>query len=626
MQQNAAARAAKAVVLLAAALALSYDRIVFAEVARPSRASVLSDSRQWLALLHYRRRADGELRSEIDSEDFFLAPDGRSNPHSELQYSLDLMLPPGRPGERALICRFPARYDWLRKAASNRRSAPEALCPEVRRAVKDTSAAQLSLVFAESDLTNPASMFGHTFLKIGGTRRARGSELLAPTISFGAHTADERGVNFALKGLFGGYRGRFFQMPYYQQVKRYNDLERRSLWEYRLEFDAAEIRRLILHLQELRSAETPYFFIDENCSYQLLGLLEAARPELRLRERFSLTAVPAETVRAVLEAPDLLSAVQYIPSAQTRLYSADRQLSSADASWVEALSAGDLEAQELPQTLTRERRARVLEAAVELGYYREAAEEVLFALQHERSRIGGSSALSAPARPRRRPDEAQVGSRLGFFAGYEDSHGFVETAFRPAYHDRLDMPGGDVSSASLVFLDTRLRYLSDPGQLRLESLKLAQLESLPPRSMFVRPFSWRLEAGVDRFYFKSDQKKLAAEVAGAAGMSYELRPGTELSALVGADLIISGHFENDFEVTAGPELRLLRDMVPHRWRAEIELACGYLLLGSDELTYRFKLSQTVSLGMHQALRLSFSRAEQLSAAKDEVLIGWLYYF
>ena len=51
---------------------------------------------------------------------------------------------------------------------------------------------------------------------------------------------------------------------------------------------------------ELKQIQFDYFFFDENCSYRLLELLQVARPGLQLTTQFPLTAIPTDTVKAIL--------------------------------------------------------------------------------------------------------------------------------------------------------------------------------------------------------------------------------------------------------------------------------------------------------------------------------------
>ncbi len=183
----------------------------------------------------------------------------------------------------------------------------------------------VTLIFPAAYLNNPASMFGHTLLRIDSRTRNEQTRLLDYTVNYAASTQQERGFTFAMKGLFGGYHGSFSVAPYYAQVKRYGDLENRDIWEYRLTLSYEEVLRMMMHAWELKSAKFDYYFIDENCSYQLLSLLEAARPSLHLLDQFGLWAVPADTIRAVTGVEDLTSSVTFRPSRRTVLSGTDKE-------------------------------------------------------------------------------------------------------------------------------------------------------------------------------------------------------------------------------------------------------------------------------------------------------------
>ena len=101
-------------------------------------------------------------------------------------------------------------------------------------------------------------------------------------------------------------------------MKRYGDVENRDIWEYRLALTGEEVLRMLMHVWELKAAYFDYYFLDENCSYHLLSLLEAARPSLHLLDQFGLWAVPADTVRSVAEVKDLISSVTFRPFAANR--------------------------------------------------------------------------------------------------------------------------------------------------------------------------------------------------------------------------------------------------------------------------------------------------------------------
>jgi len=118
-------------------------------------------------------------------------------------------------------------------------------------------------------------MFSHTLLTIdtGYTNKR-----LSNAVNYAAFTEGRTGMSFALRGLVGLFKGYYTVMPYYKKIQEYSDINQRDIWEYELNLTPDEIRRMIRHIKELDLIYTDYYFFDENCSYNLLFLLEAARP------------------------------------------------------------------------------------------------------------------------------------------------------------------------------------------------------------------------------------------------------------------------------------------------------------------------------------------------------------
>lgn len=282
-----------------------------------ARAKQIWTKRGWQVLMHYSSPILGaNLISFVDDRGFFLSPKGKTSPQAEMEATLKHLFMSIRDEKNPIACRFPARVAWLTKILEiNKQLMPNYPCTHLDNWLNKLDADGVTLVFPVSVLNSPASMFGHTFLRLD--RKAKNKpDLLAWTVNYAARSERERGLGFAMKGLFGGYQGKFSLVPYYVRVKEYSDIESRDMWEYHLNFNQDEIRLLLLHLWELLPIYSDYFFIDENCAFQLLTFLEAARPTLNLSSQFSWDAAPAETVRAITRIPGLLKKVNYRPASR----------------------------------------------------------------------------------------------------------------------------------------------------------------------------------------------------------------------------------------------------------------------------------------------------------------------
>ncbi|NQD95195.1 DUF4105 domain-containing protein, partial [Pseudomonas sp. CrR25] len=334
------------------------------------RLQALAAQPYWIALGHYETGKLGGWRSYVDDPDFFLAANGDSDPLAELHATITALYQPPALGDRHPQCRYPARSRWLREQLQLH-DLPQPVCTEFATWFRDIAPHSSVLVFPAAYLNSPSSMFGHTLLRIDQADvDSHNTALLSYALNFGAFIEGaDNSLLYAWKGLMGGYPGLFALVPYRDKLAEYRHLENRDLWEYRLNLSAAETGRMVEHVWELKQIQFDYYFFDENCSYRLLELLEIARPGLELTEHFPLTAIPTDTVRAVMDA-GLVERIDYRPSRERELLARAEPLSPAEQAWVLSLAGSrnhlaDTAYRQLPG----ERRALIQDAAFRLLRY-----------------------------------------------------------------------------------------------------------------------------------------------------------------------------------------------------------------------------------------------------------------
>lgn len=277
-----------------------------------AQANSFALSPQWLNLLHYQTTLKG-FESEADGPLFFLAKDGKTNPDSELSATIkalqDTETLRGTLRQPA-ACVFPARKKIIQQNLNI--VFPKVDCPDYENWRKALPVTEISMVFATAYPNNPASMFGHTFIRLKGP--GEGKDLLDYIVNFAATTGSAGGVEFAVFGVFGGYQGHYSLAPYFIKVNEYNNSEARDLWEYPLKLSANSIDLLIAHIWEIEASTWfDYWFFDENCSWQLIRLLEAVDPSLKLSAKAPFYIIPGETIR-ILDSEKILGAPTFRPS------------------------------------------------------------------------------------------------------------------------------------------------------------------------------------------------------------------------------------------------------------------------------------------------------------------------
>jgi hypothetical protein len=415
------------------------DAYLFSLIERANERG-LADDPYWRRLVYYvpARTASG-WRSEATGADFFNSPEGRDDPGAELEATLRALFRPAleidssepveRGGPQHPQCAFIARYHWLRERLEIDDSTlvPQP-CERFDAWFEAIDPARVALVFAADYVGNPSSAFGHTLLRLDRPGEDA-SRLVSYAVNYAAIVGEANPVSYAYKGLTGGYPGYFSLLPYYEKVREYNDLESRDLWEYELDITPVEIRRMMMHLWEVGSVPFDYYFLRENCSFRLLGLLEIARPGTRLTGGFRSHAIPTDTVRAVLEHESLLRAIDYRPSAERRLKH-NIALASAEVRAAALAVAEEEAATGTSNDLESAEQAHALELAHDYLHYHyldRGPDPAMTAPRHactdlliERSRLDGQDTVPEPVpRTRSRPDQGHQDRKgRGIGAGY----------------------------------------------------------------------------------------------------------------------------------------------------------------------------------------------------------------
>ena len=581
----------------------------------------LAAAPRWHALLHINRGATLRSRDQsyVDDARFFLAESGRSDPLAELQRSVEVL---GQSGAEQR-CRFPARYRYLAEALGWQEAEPFAHCDEYlswRAGIPDAS---VVLVFPAAYLNSPSSMFGHTLLRFDAVDQQ--SDWHAWAVNFGALvTADDNSIFYIYRGLAGGYPGRFSTVSYVSKIQEYAHLENRDMWEYRLGLDADEIGWMIDHLWELKDVDFDYYFLDENCSFRLLELLEVARPQVDLLSDLRFAEVPVNTVRAFEEA-GLIASRLYRPSKAVELEQAGEALSVAERRMaVRLMKDVSLADQAEYQALPPERRHLVARAAYQATRFRDRTREnnqQAAANSYRLLQLMHANTAPEPAaiRPPQPPERGHATQMLALSGGQREDNGFAEIQYRLTYHDWLDNHRGFLDGAWIEALNLRVRR-EESDRWRLWQLDLVNIRSLAPRTAFVRPTSWFVHAGIDR-----------PEVAGQRDATRFVRGGPGLAWRLGRWLpygYLQARIENNDNVepfinsAGGAELGLLR----HGDHYSLHLSGESLYFADDQYRHRGQIGVQLPVTQQNGIRLSAVHDEWRGGRETSWMMTWRYYF
>jgi hypothetical protein len=605
------------------------------ELTKQAGLLALSGQRTWDVLLFYRQRGGGR-ESVIDDPRFFLASSGKTDPAAELDATIRGLFAPAELGDDHPRCRFPARFQWLQgELGIDPAKLPNPVCGKLDEALKAVDPRSVVLVFPAAHTNGPASMFGHTLLRIGSSYQ---SELLSYAVNYAAHSTDTNGLVYAYKGIFGYYSGYFSILPYYEKLKEYSDLEHRDVWEYSLRLSPAEVRQMVLHIWELQGIASEYYFFDENCSFMLLFLLEAGRPELRLTneywDRWGFWVIPVDTI-ATLRRAGLIDKVKYRPSQATRIRHRAGLL--PDEAGQQAL---DVAMQRLPASaealsgISPEERRQVLDLAAEFVQYRYSRKELTqeeFQTQFRtilkaRSGLGtgDTAAGDVPAPPQ--PEGGHLPGKLTAGAGVRRDQPYLELSWQPAYHDLLDPDAGYTPGAQINFISASGRYYPEEGRILLQSFHPVDIISLAPRDRFFQPFSWKVTGGLDRKTFSDGEDHLFLRLNTGGGFAWIL-PYTITSIgyiIPEADINLSDRFENKVALGGGVTVGVLANLT-ERWKAHLSASGLFYGIEASQY-YRLALDQHLNFSRNSGILLHASWERSYDQNRAEAGLSWVRYF
>ncbi|MCB1169125.1 MAG: DUF4105 domain-containing protein [Leptospiraceae bacterium] len=476
---------------------------------------------RWQKLMHYEPALGGGWKSEADAYEFFFSDEGKTNPRAELRSTL-MAFYLGKPEDpqKHPICHFPARFLWLgQKLQLSAADLPRVNCSNLQNWLNIIDAHSVSVVFATYYGSNPASMYGHTFLKMNSREE---DPLLDYAINYAATPGDVDPIRYALYGLLGQFPGFFSMMPYHMKVREYSDLESRDLWEYELKLTNEEKLYMLLHSWELGGIYFDYYYLTENCSYHILSLIEVARPDLSLKSEFPGWVLPAETIKILFRRHGLIQDIHYRPSLYNEIQSKLSQMGRNKRLAVEELldSADEATDSEILTPFEDFGKAEILDVTLKAHLYfkqKDGLDEEQSArlqrLMKLRSDLPGFRTDPLPEILNSPPEAGHAPMNIRINAGAANlespsqgsfSRTYTGLYFRPVLHDYLGPQEGYEPYSVFEFLTGELRLYNDEAsevdgqRMELEEFHLLRVESYSPVNMIRSPFSYSVDFGVEQ--------------------------------------------------------------------------------------------------------------------------------
>lgn len=463
--------------------------------ARSDDRTHVAHSLTWRRLLHFN---GSNTRSEIIDPRFFITANGHSDPEGELTAALERLQTENEttPENQAFACQFPARAHFLAQQFS---LSKKFVCPTYDAWAARALPESISFVYAAQLVGNPASAFGHSFLRFD---RGRHSGLLGFSLSYFAHTkTKDNPLVYAFKGLFGGYTGAYEFDNYYPKDHRYANVENRDLWEYHLALTPEQRQRVFDHAWELSHfGGTKYYFLDRNCSFQLLRLLDVADDRFNFAEATDgFFVTPIEAVKS-LQASGLIQRWDYRPSLAHKAKHMYSRISEPQQRTVRDVIRGNLQPEEVSDpsvadavvavlAMNETKASRVSDASL---FSRATSARAKIPIMESKSSLSESRSALSERSEKLNPLNSHGTSqaRVGFVASSGGTNSSaLEFSFRPGLHALSEYGDGFLPNTQIVYLDTSVRLESD-GKAKLNAFNLLDIKSLQPEALGKQEISW----------------------------------------------------------------------------------------------------------------------------------------
>lgn len=427
----------------------------------------------WKRLLHF-----NETQSRVISEEFFLSPEGKNDPIKEMQETIHLL---NSANGASVACNFPARYKWLSSQQNNIPYFDLTQCAELQEFLRGFQSETMSIVFVSEFVDVPASAFGHIMLAFNNTETPLP---LADTIHFSAVTRQESFMQYAYKGLTGKFDGYFFRNPLFLKLHEYSIKEQRALHFYQLDFSTEDILRIRLHLYELRKARFSYYFVRENCAYQIGQLLNIALPnEYHDFSNFN-AVLPIDIVHQFSN-----HIIKHQASPPSLLH-AERLLSDLSSN-EENIIKDVINQKSRPLDSLPSKIKEILSIHYQYAFRRQGVIYENFnevrALHYEQSpsEISLTDPLKSHATARAQIGVRNLKQELGLLLG-----------FRPLLRDIYIPQQNALQESELSILDGQM--LASSSSIRVERLDILKIRSLPRSNILRHDLSWNVFVGLNR--------------------------------------------------------------------------------------------------------------------------------
>ncbi|MBV1774980.1 DUF4105 domain-containing protein [Burkholderiaceae bacterium DAT-1] len=549
---------------------------------------------RWHALLHY----DGQKLNIRDPAFLLSGVDG--TPRAELLATVQALY----GNDPNMVCRFPARYEWLR-SQFDLPELPLQACTEIQEFEQRAPSDRIVLVFASENVVQPSSMMGHAFLKL---------EHVNPDLTTNSHGisffTEAQTLNFPKLMFDSTVTGKpgFFQLgPYQAMLANYLNHEQRTIWEFPIKLSAADLHLLRMHLIELKHAKLTYFFQDYNCATVVNFILAVGNPAI---DTHAAWLAPVDVVKRVQTANAADDAI-VVPPPRTAVRVLGSQLDAAMLSSLHLTIRGQ---RNLPEQLSDDTDQAFIAARFAQVYndYLLDRGDISTEQHHATAAqlkpiLNGVHAdrtlnLTDEGNPAATPGKSQI--RSGFIRDAGASQWTL--GMMPTSHQLSDDNRRYGAENALSLFDTQLKYIPDRHLLTLDYLTIYGARSHIPYDTLAGGMSGEFRMAIEDTFNGQLEARRMFNLGGGIGLSTRVGRDMDLYMLSGGKLAMQPRYlAPQVSLEAG---LILREVFNMKSIVSIRRTHGWHVLAGDyseatwtQSTYlskQWSLQATVGIRQH----------------------------
>lgn len=591
------------------------------EILKKSQEKNLAKDPYWKLLLHYQ----GD-KSIVRSGKFFLAKNGKNNPKLELEKTIKAFFNKNTSlKDNHAICKFPARLRWLKKHLNfSQNILPRVKCAGFEEFKYKLSANSIDVVFASEDSSSIISMMGHIFLKISGKRDGG---RVKHSLGYFAKFSKKAPLLSAMASVYPGIQGLYALEPYEKRRDRYNNVKKRNIWEYKLNFSKSQIENLVFHLWELKGIDVKYGFVNHNCGSALLYLLHLTDPNLKNVKDLNPLDAPIDIINDLNEV-GYIEGVQLAPAANYKVRMIEGSFSGEEKRVIKNFTKdGDLEF--LRNQESKQSKANLSYGAkiflhaklIDGGIGQEKYDNLQEKIDEFTVKLPNNNIIYDLKNPLEKQDSSRI------YVGYNNQNrenSVVNFGFYPTYNDLISDNSNYFNEMELNLANFEGKYYVDEKKLRLDNFDLIKMKNIVPYEALAGGFSGSFKVNIERHNLSSDSGKMFANAEFKLGIA----SGFYNKSLLLYSLVGAGYstFKTDDIFYANPEIGAIL-----RWPKNIgKLNLKYVKFIADKkYKYRdfYEIDQSFFVSKKSNFVINYKSSNtEFEGEVREVGANYYYYF